>query len=130
MTAHNDEIDCSHIAGADGNTHALLIYGASDDLIEIGGSYLRDEYDVTGTGRWQAQLSEPEQSGPGMSAAALVHVEYTRDGTWMVGLSQVDEDTVIPADWRISLYQHPSIAYTAVLQVTSSFPLAVTPINS
>lgn len=73
----------------------ITIYGASDDLVEVGGCKGADEFGVPGV-EWSAELIAPDGS------QMAVYARYEGNGCWSVGASQVDED--IPfAPWPVTI---------------------------
>lgn len=63
-------------------SHAITIYGASDDLIEIEG-------DAPGCDEYNDEAATFILTGP--AGAARVRVEYANPGVWEIGVGQVDE---------------------------------------
>ena len=90
----------------------FTINGASDDLIEAGlDGRVTTEYDAP-KGKWEGILRSPS------GAVMLVHFKFTRDGTWMAGVSQFSEELLLPS-WPVSISQAPGCAYAAMLTVTA-----------
>lgn len=84
--------------------------GASDDLVEIVDPDLGyDEIPWYGHGRWKATVYDAE-SGAGLVA----HVKYTKLGTWLVGVSQFDEEH--PIMWPVRIVQS-DVAYSLQLEI-------------
>lgn len=72
----------------------IIIYGSSDDCVEVEGDFY-EEYNVWNAPCWiRAQVP----SGAGL----MVYVHYAPEGTpgplWVVGMSQLGEDQPLP-DW-------------------------------
>jgi hypothetical protein len=91
----------------------ITIYGASDDLVEVGGCEGADEFSAD---RWQGDLV-----APGGTEQMRVHCWYDEDGCWQVGVGQVLEDCQLPA-WPISITQAPAMnpdnpGYSALLSI-------------
>lgn len=77
----------------------IMIYGASDDLIEIEGSTFPepDEFSPAPESPGVVKIEDSE------GGRLLVFVQYAANNLspcWMIGLSQVDEDDPFPA-WPI-----------------------------
>ena len=77
----------------------VTIYGASDDLIEVEGSILPepDEFSPAQKSPGVVKIEDPE------GGRLLVFVQYASNDLspcWMIGLSQVDENDLLPA-WPI-----------------------------
>ena len=92
----------------------ITIYGASDDLVEVGGCEGADEFNVRD--RWQADLV-----APGGTEQMRVHCWYDDDGCWQVGVGQVLEDVQLPA-WPVSITQAQAMnpdnpGYSAMLSI-------------
>ena len=66
----------------------ILIYGASDDLIEVAGCDGADEFNHYEREPWVGDLVAPDGS------AMRVHVLF--DGCWHVAVGQVAEDRPFP----------------------------------
>ena len=92
----------------------ITIYGASDDLVEVGGCEGADEFNVRD--RWQGDLAPP-----GEAEQMRVHCWYDQDGCWQVGVGQVIEDNPLPP-WPITITQAPAMnpanpGYSALLSI-------------
>lgn len=74
---------------------SIVIYGASDDLVEIEGCEGADEFSVYDE-TWRGDLIAPN------GEAIRVHLIY--DGCWHVALGQVIEDVQFP-DWPVRYSQ-------------------------
>lgn len=71
----------------------VVIYGASDDLIEVEGCKGADEFTAPEDGHlWRGDLVAPD------GASLRVHTWY--DGVWHVAAGQVDEDMPLPG-WPV-----------------------------
>ncbi|WP_166344978.1 hypothetical protein [Phytoactinopolyspora limicola] len=77
-------------------TDTILIYGASDDLVEVQGCRGAEEFSHYDQGPWRADLIAP--NGEQMR----VHVLF--DGCWHVAVGQVDEDVPLP-QWPLRFEQ-------------------------
>ena len=88
------------------------IYGGSDDLAEVtvvhpdGKADLR-EFDAFDC-RWAAELRHG-------STGLRVHLS-TDEGCWMIGVCQLNEDTLLPA-WQTRITQANNCSYSAELQI-------------
>lgn len=94
----------------------ITIYGASDDLVEVGGCEGADEFGAGVDGRWQADLV-----APGGTEQMRVHCWYDDGGCWQVGVGQVLEEVQLPA-WPVSITQAPAMntgnpGYSALLTI-------------
>jgi hypothetical protein len=78
-----------------------VIYGASDDLVEVEGA-IREEYNCWDEHGAQLTLAY-EVDTDHMRGGVRVHVKYELSGCWSVGISPLDEDIPIPADWTFEL---------------------------
>jgi hypothetical protein len=92
----------------------ITIYGASDDLVEVGGCEGADEFNVRD--RWQGDLA-----APGEGEQIRVWCWYGDDGCWQVGAGQVSEDVQLPA-WPVTITQAPAMnpanpGYSALLSI-------------
>lgn len=91
----------------------ITIYGASDDLVEVGGCGGPHEFNAD---RWQGDLI-----APGGTEQMRVHCWYDDDGCWQVGVGQVIEDVQLPA-WPVTITQAPAMnpdnpGYSALLSI-------------
>lgn len=85
----------------------FTIYGASDDLIEIGGVPGADEF-------YAQQL----RGCPVMGSFVLggkMRVRAIYDGCWSFAVGQVDEDIPLP-EWPIRVSQHER-GYSTLLEI-------------
>ena len=94
-------------------THPITIYGASDDLVEVGGCEGADEFS---SDHWQGDLV-----APGGTEQMRVHCWYDGDGCWQVGVGQTIEDCQLPP-WPISISQAAAMnpgnpGYSALLTI-------------
>ena len=80
----------------------IIIYGYSDDLVEVEGCVGADEFNVRD--RWQGDLV-----GPGASEQVRVHCWFDDDGCWQVGVGQTIEDVQLPA-WPVTITQLSAVA--------------------
>jgi hypothetical protein len=87
----------------------IRFYGASDDLLEIEGA-IDDEVSDVG-GRIEVMLTGP------VFGAMIVRAEYTKDGVWLLGCSQADEDHALPWPVRIEPGTVATCGYSVVLVV-------------
>lgn len=93
----------------------IVIFGVTDDLVEVSGCEGADEFDVGLAGRWQADLV-----APGGTEQMRVHCWYD-DGCWQVGVGQVLEECQLPL-WPVSIAQAPAMnpanpGYSAMLSI-------------
>lgn len=97
-----------------GKRTTITIYGASDDLIEVGGCKGADEFSPDGNDAWHADLIAPD------GGQMRVFARYERHGCWSVGASQVDEDVPFPA-WPVKVRAADPAShetrYCAVLEI-------------
>jgi hypothetical protein len=98
----------------------ITIYGASDDLVEVGGCEGAGEF---GTDCWQGDLIAPEgANSPTFPRGQMrVHCWYDDDGCWQVGLGQVNEDAPLPS-WPVTITQAAAMnpdnpGYSALLTI-------------
>jgi hypothetical protein len=93
----------------------ITIYGASDDLVEIGGI---DGLECDGefnSDDWQGDLIAPD------GTQMRVYCQYRLGGCWSVGVGQVDEELQLPG-WPVSVTQAPAMnpdnpGYSALLTI-------------
>lgn len=80
----------------------VVIYGASDDLVEVSGCKGADEFTApSGDGQlWRGDLVSPD------GASLRVHAWYDSPGggAWQIAAGQVDEDMPLPS-WPMRLAQ-------------------------
>src|ERR1700727_2787950 len=74
----------------------ITIYGASDDLVEVDGCEGADEFN---SDDWSANIV-----GPGATEQMHVRCWYDLNGTWQVGVGQVDESVPL-APWPLRIRQ-------------------------
>lgn len=86
-------------------------FGASDDLVELDGDLLYEEYPCDDAA-FVLISPGPEGQEPG---AVRVRVFYGQDGTWFTAVAPFDDDTPFPAGFACSIDQD---RYTARLTVT------------
>lgn len=92
----------------------IRIYGASDDLIEVEGDGINDEFNSYEMGNgpgalmWCGDLRAP--NGDIMRAYAVA------DGCWSIALGQADEDKPFPA-WPVTIAQHPDTRYSTMAEI-------------
>ena len=97
--------------------HMIVIYGASDDLVEVRGPGVDEEYSALGdaTNNWHADLIAPD------GAQMRVHAAYERNGCWSVGASPLDEDEAPFPDWPVTIRAYNASngesSYSVVLEV-------------
>lgn len=86
----------------------LKIYGCSDDNVEVEGSFEgADEYPSTGKSFFLVTAPNGEN--------VFVIVNLVLNGTWAVGVTQYEEEYVIP-DWNIRIVHDFSLCkYSAIL---------------
>jgi hypothetical protein len=77
----------------------ITIYGASDDLVEVAGCEGADEFN---SDDWQGDLIAPDGS------QMRVYCQYRLNGTWSVGVGQVDEELQLPG-WPVTITQAPAM---------------------
>ena len=82
----------------------IIIYGYSDDLVEVEGCEGGDEFSPDDEDRWQGDLV-----APGGTDQMRVHCWFDRDGCWQVGVGQTIEDIQLPA-WPITITQLSAVA--------------------
>lgn len=105
----------------------IVIYGASDDLVEVDGAVgaSPEEYYVYGgTGKlvWRADFIEPDPADAVNAGRLRVYGIY--DGCWHFSVGQVDQDYKLPK-WPIRIQQgdqdygegKAGSAYSAVLLI-------------
>jgi len=84
----------------------IVIYGASDDLVEVDGAVgaSPEEYNVYGTGKlmWRADFIAPDPAEGRFFDGLRVYAVY--DGCWHFSVGQVDEDIKLPA-WPVRIQQ-------------------------
>jgi hypothetical protein len=89
----------------------ITIYGASDDLVEVGGCKGADEFS---TDNFAADLIAPDDS------QMSVFCWYDLSGCWAVGIGQTEEDHPLPG-WPMKILQGGAYAYSpdysAVLEI-------------
>lgn len=84
--------------------------GASDDLVEIEDpDHGFDEIPWYGRGRWKATIYDAETN-----VGVIAHVKYTKLGTWLVGVSQFDDE--VPLMWPVRIVQS-DVPYSLQLEV-------------
>lgn len=76
----------------------ITFYGASDDLVEVGGCGGAGEFNHYSNAPWTCDLVAPD------GTSMQVHLFY--DGTWHVGVGQVDEDEPLPP-WPLAFASGP-----------------------
>ena len=87
----------------------LLIYGASDDLVEATGIKGADEFSTDG--HWTGVLESSDGD------TALVYVDYRDNGCWTVSLGLFEEDHHLP-DWRVSVFSDEDLCkYSAIASI-------------
>lgn len=85
--------------------------GASDDLVEIEDpDHGFDEIPWYGRGRWKATIYDPATD-----VGLVAHVKYTKLGTWLVGISQFNDEH--PLMWPVRIIQSPNTGYSLQLEV-------------
>lgn len=85
--------------------------GASDDLVEIvDPDHGFDEIPWYSRGRWKATIYDAATD-----IGVVVHVKYTKLGTWLVGISQFDDEK--PLVWPVRIAQSPDTSYSLQLEV-------------
>jgi hypothetical protein len=90
----------------------ITVYGASDDLVEVAGCDGADEF---GSDDWQGDLTAPDGS------QMRVYCQYRVNGTWSVGVGQVDEELQLPG-WPVVVQQAAAMnpdnpGYSALLAI-------------
>jgi hypothetical protein len=82
-----------------------VVYGSSDDLIEIEGVKGADEFNIIGDGPYIAAFN--------LGGKMRIHAVY--DGCWSFAVGQVDEEIPLP-DWPVRLGAHDS-GYSTRLEI-------------
>ena len=96
--------------------HYIKFYGASDDLVDVDGPDIREEFSCfeprgwSGT-QWSGIL---EYAGETMRVFAV----YGPDGVWGFGVVQVDEDHPLP-DWEVAIRHSEDCSYSTALLVAA-----------
>ena len=85
----------------------VTISGASDDLVEIEGIDGADEFYADSKDHWEGILEAPD------GEAAIVYVDFQKNGTWTVALGQYEEDHALPS-WPQS---YASEGYTVIATI-------------
>lgn len=90
----------------------IIIYGASDDLIEVSGCKGADEFGPDDKDAWHADLIAPD------GGQMRVYARYERTGAWSVGAAQADEEVPFPA-WPVKVRAavRTETRYSAVMEI-------------
>ncbi|MFV2172404.1 hypothetical protein ACFHW2_11520 [Actinomadura sp. LOL_016] len=91
----------------------IVIYGASDDLVQVEGCPGADEFNVYGDGpvMWRGDLIAPGGD------AMRVHV-LLADGCWHIAIGQADESIPLPS-WPFRIVNTPDCGYSVVALITA-----------
>ena len=92
----------------------IIIYGHSDDLVEIETDRRAGEPDEIPTGNTvELQLATPSGEG------CIVHAAYGHNGCWGIGIAPIDEDKPLDGtNWDFAWALHEN-GYSAQLTVTA-----------
>jgi hypothetical protein len=90
----------------------IRIYGASDDLIEVEGDGITDEFNTyeKGYAMWRGDLRAP--NGEVMRA----HAVLSNDGCWSIALGQAYEADPFPT-WPVTVTRHPNMSYSTMVEI-------------
>lgn len=90
----------------------IRIYGASDDLIEVEGDGITDEFNSyeKGHAMWRGDLRAPDGD------VLRAHAVFSDDGCWSIALGQAYEATPLPT-WPVTIARHPQMSYSTMVEI-------------
>ena len=100
-------------------TGPVIIYGGSDDLIEMEGG-VEDEINSSSA---TLLFGEPEPSSGRNAYGIIVRMKYDCDGTWAATVKMLDEGVHVP--WPISISTRPDETYGNPPQTREGYSVQV-----